>query len=92
MLPEFASLLTQGSDFIAEAALDFNASLDGVSLKSGDFTTLTKGSVSLRRGQSRKGADLSKPLPLFASSAEPATITKAWSSSTGSSTAMMAPT
>ncbi|MBO2565513.1 PqiB family protein [Shewanella algae] len=70
VLPEFAPLLTQGSDFIAEAALDFNASLDGVSLKSGDFTTLTKGSVSLRRGQSRKGADLSKPLPLFASSAE----------------------
>lgn len=67
ILPEFKSLLSKGSDFIAEAALDFQASLDGVQLKSGDLTTLTKGAVSLHRSASKKALDLTKAIPLFAS-------------------------
>ncbi|MCD8476158.1 MAG: MlaD family protein [Shewanella fodinae] len=56
IFPEFKALLTAGSDFIAEAPLDIKASLDGVEVKSGDLTTLTKGVVSLRHSLNKKSA------------------------------------
>ncbi|MCL1073231.1 MlaD family protein [Shewanella dokdonensis] len=69
ILPEFKALLTEGSDFIAEAPLDIKASLEGVEVKSGDLTTLTKGVISLRHSHSKKALDTHKPLALFASAA-----------------------
>ncbi|MFQ6371077.1 MlaD family protein [Shewanella sp. YIC-542] len=67
ILPEFKSLLRAGSDFIAEAPLDMQASLDGITLKSGDITTLTHGVINLRYSGNKNALNIRKPVPLFAS-------------------------
>ncbi|QYK14635.1 MlaD family protein [Shewanella rhizosphaerae] len=64
--PEFAKLIHQGSYFVAESALAIDASLDGVSVNTRDLTTLTKGAISLVQGRSKKTANPSQTLPLFA--------------------------
>ncbi|QBF84569.1 MCE family protein [Shewanella maritima] len=45
--PEYKKLLTQGSYFVHEAALDIKASLDEVSVKTRDINTFMKGAISL---------------------------------------------
>jgi paraquat-inducible protein B len=70
IFPEFKALLTAGSDFIAEAPLDIKASLDGVEVKSGDLTTLTKGVVSLRHSLNKKALNTANPIALFASASK----------------------
>ncbi|MCL1089342.1 MlaD family protein [Shewanella profunda] len=65
--PEFASLVRSDSYFVPESALAIEASLDGVSVKSRDFTTLTKGAVSLILGKSKTPLAANTSLPLFSS-------------------------
>ncbi|MGI2079837.1 MlaD family protein [Shewanella putrefaciens] len=65
--PEFASLVRSDSYFVPESALAIEASLDGVSVKSRDFTTLTKGAVSLILGKSETPLAANTSLPLFSS-------------------------
>ncbi len=67
ILPEFAQLITQGSYFIPESALSIDASLEGVSVKTRDLTTLTKGAISLVQGQSTSIVSKGAKLALFAS-------------------------
>ncbi|MGL5048870.1 MAG: MlaD family protein, partial [Shewanella sp.] len=70
--PEFASLLRSDSYFVPESALTVNASLDGVSVKARDFTTLTQGAISLIQGHSDTPLAANHSLVLF-SSADAAT-------------------
>lgn len=65
--PEFASLLRSDSYFVPESALTVNASLDGVSVKAKDFTTLTQGVISLIQGYSDTPLAASGALSLFSS-------------------------
>ena len=65
--PEFASLIRSDSYFVPESALTVNASLDGVSVKARDFTTLTQGAVSLIQGHSDTPLAANSALTLFSS-------------------------
>ncbi|MGI1987881.1 MlaD family protein [Shewanella glacialipiscicola] len=65
--PEFASLLRSDSYFVPESALTVNASLEGVSVKARDFTTLTQGAVSLFQGRSNTPLAANGSLTLFSS-------------------------
>lgn len=67
ILPEFTQLITQGSYFVSESALSIDASLDGVSVKTRDLSTLTKGAISLVQGPSRAVVSKGTELALFAS-------------------------
>lgn len=51
--PEFASLVRSDSYFVPESALSIDASLEGVSVKTRDLATLTKGAISLIPGNSK---------------------------------------
>ncbi|MFT6976632.1 MAG: paraquat-inducible protein B [Shewanella psychromarinicola] len=50
ILPEFKNLLTKGSFFVPESALSINASLEGISVKTRDVTTMLEGAISLIPG------------------------------------------
>jgi len=50
ILPEFKNLLTKGSFFVPESALAINASLEGISVKTRDATTMLEGAISLIPG------------------------------------------
>lgn len=63
--PEFASLLRSDSYFVPESALTVNASLEGISVKTRDFTTLTQGAVSLFKGRSDTPLAANSTLTLF---------------------------
>ncbi len=65
--PEFKSLITQSSYFIPEAALAVNASLDGLSVKTRDLDTLTKGAISLIQKQGEVVTKDGTNLMLYAS-------------------------
>ena len=65
--PEFASLVRSDSYFIPESALSIDASLDGVSVKTRDMATLTKGAVSLIPGISDTPLAANTRLSLFSS-------------------------
>lgn len=65
--PEFASLVRSDSYFIPESALSIDASLDGVSVKTRDMATLTKGAVSLIPGSSDTPLAANTRLSLFSS-------------------------
>ncbi|MBB1267947.1 PqiB family protein [Shewanella sp. SR44-3] len=68
ILPEFAALLTQGSYFIPESALNISASLEGVQVQTRDLTTLVDGAISLIPGSSKQLAKQNQ-FTLFASNA-----------------------
>ncbi|MBR9727847.1 MlaD family protein [Shewanella intestini] len=63
--PEYKSLLTKGSYFIHESALDINASLDGISVKTRDLNTLMNGAISLIRAPNNPLIGATDTLPLF---------------------------
>ncbi|MGL4939557.1 MlaD family protein [Shewanella sp.] len=65
ILPEFANLVRSGSYFVQEAAVTVDASLDGLSVTSRDFATLTKGAVSLIQGADPKPLPANTSLPVF---------------------------
>ncbi|WP_076413615.1 MlaD family protein [Shewanella sp. UCD-KL12] len=65
--PEYSELITSDSYFTTESALDIDASLDGVSVKTRDLTTLTKGAISLVQGQSKSPVKNQSQLSLFSS-------------------------
>ncbi|MCE9678869.1 MlaD family protein [Shewanella sp. AS1] len=64
---EYQPLLTRSSYFLPESALAIDASLDGVSVKTRDLTTLTQGAISLVQGSSRAQLKAGTPLSLFTS-------------------------
>lgn len=63
--PEFANLVRNDSYFVPESALTVKASLDGVSVKARDFTTLTQGAISLIQGHSETPLAAGQVLKLF---------------------------
>ncbi|MCH1931235.1 MlaD family protein [Shewanella sp. A25] len=65
--PEFANLVRADSYFVPESALSVNASLDGVSVKTRDLATLTKGAVSLVPGTSTAPVATAAKLSMFSS-------------------------
>ncbi|SIR09312.1 Paraquat-inducible protein B [Shewanella morhuae] len=65
--PEFASLLRSDSYFVPESALTVNASLDGISVKTRDFTTFTQGAISLFQGHGDTPLTANSNLTLFSS-------------------------
>ncbi len=65
--PEFASLVRSDSYFVPESALSVDASLDGVSVKTRDLATLTKGAMTLIPGSSDTPLAANARLPLFSS-------------------------
>lgn len=67
ILPEFISLLRSDSYIVPESALSIDASLEGVSVKTRDVSTLTKGAVSLIRGKSNTPLAANAQLRLFSS-------------------------
>lgn len=67
ILPEFISLLRSDSYIVPESALNIDASLAGVSVKTRDITTLTKGAVSLIKGNSNTPLGVDAQLRLFSS-------------------------
>ncbi|MCG9696489.1 MlaD family protein [Shewanella sp. Isolate11] len=67
---EFKPLLTQTSYFIPEAALAIDASLDGVSVKTRDLNTLTKGAISLFQGTGTQAVTENSTLSLYTSTTQ----------------------
>ncbi|WP_297896939.1 MlaD family protein [Shewanella sp.] len=65
--PEFASLVRSDSYFVPESALSIDASLEGVSVKTRDLATLTKGAISLIPGNNKTPLEGNTPLSLFSS-------------------------
>ncbi len=65
--PEFSALITQSSYFIPESALAIDASLDGVSVKTRDLNTLTKGAISLIQKQGAQITTDGAKLALYSS-------------------------
>ena len=72
VLPEFGKLITNGSYFVAESALAVEASLEGVSVKTRDLTTIVKGAISLVTSSPTQALEKGKILPLFSSAKEAA--------------------
>jgi paraquat-inducible protein B len=68
ILPEFSSLLTQGSYFIPESAVKISASLEGIEVQTRDLATLVEGAISLIPGKSKQLTKQSQ-FHLFASQA-----------------------
>lgn len=65
--PEFTNLVSNDSYFVPESALSIDASIDGVSVKTRDLSTLTNGAISLIQGQSKSVAKNTSQLSLFIS-------------------------
>ncbi|BAJ01814.1 MlaD family protein [Shewanella violacea] len=65
--PEFTDLVNTDSYFIPESALSIQASLEGISVKTRDLSTLTKGAISLIQGPSKTVARNHAQLALFLS-------------------------
>ncbi|QFU23109.1 MCE family protein [Shewanella eurypsychrophilus] len=65
--PEFSNLVSNDSYFVPESALSIDASIDGVSVKTRDLSTLTNGAISLIQGQSKSVAKNTSQLSLFIS-------------------------
>ncbi|WP_040571966.1 MlaD family protein [Shewanella benthica] len=65
--PEFTNLVNTNSYFIPESALSIQVSLEGISVKTRDLSTLTKGAISLIQGSSRTVAKNHAQLALFLS-------------------------
>lgn len=65
--PEFRNLVSTDSFFIPESALSIDASLDGISVKTRDLSTLTHGAISLVQGDNQSLANNESKLSLFTS-------------------------
>ncbi|MDB2387469.1 MlaD family protein, partial [Shewanella sp.] len=63
---DFIRLLTKGSYFVAESALEVNIDLDGIAVKTGDLNTLTSGALNLTQGDSKTLLNNGARLKVFA--------------------------
>ena len=71
---DFANLISKNSHFIAESALNIDASLEGVNVRTQDLNTLTSGALSLVRGSNRALVTNGDSLYVFANNDEAKTF------------------
>ncbi|MCL1137135.1 MlaD family protein [Shewanella pneumatophori] len=64
---DFVGLISGNSHFIAESALEIDASIEGVTVNTRDLNTLTSGALSLVRGSNKSLAKAGDKLAVFAS-------------------------
>ncbi|MCT7940218.1 PqiB family protein [Shewanella holmiensis] len=65
ILPEFKSLVTQGSYFISEQAIKLDASLDSIKFETRDVTTLLEGAVTLVPSKSKSLAKTGSQFKIY---------------------------